>query len=68
MVCQVRGCSRQDRTSALNLARASLLTAGTNEVNLTPFLPRARRARKMNPKNVNDTCSREPRLTHTTPH
>ena len=61
MVCQVRRCSRHDRTSALILFRASLLTAGRNEVNFFPFLPRAARARKVNPKKVNDVCSCEPR-------
>ena len=40
MVCQVRRYKRQRRTSALILARASLLTAGRNEVNFFPFLPR----------------------------
>ena len=63
MVCRVRRCSRQRRTSALILSKASLLTAGRNEVNFFPFLARAARARKVNPKNVNDTCSCEPRRT-----
>ncbi len=49
MVCQVRRCSRQRRTSALIVVGASLLTAGRNEVNFLPFLPRAARARKVNP-------------------
>jgi hypothetical protein len=62
MVCQVRRCSRQRaRTYALIVAWASLLTAGRNEVNFFPFLPRAARARKVNPKNVNEVCSCEPR-------
>jgi hypothetical protein len=30
-------------------------------VNFFPFLPRAARARNVNPKNVNDVCSCEPR-------
>ena len=30
-------------------------------MNFFPFLPRAARARNVNPKNVNDVCSCEPR-------
>jgi len=53
MVCRVAQVAiRQRRTSALILAWASLLTAGRNEVNFFPFLARAARARKVNPKNV----------------
>lgn len=36
-----------------------MVTAGRNEVNFIPFLPRAARARKVNPKNVNYVCSCE---------
>src|SRR5680860_567796 len=43
------------------LFRASLLIAGRTDVNISPFLPRAPRARNVNPKNVNDVCSYEPR-------
>ena len=45
MVCPVRRCSRQDRTSALIFFRASLLTAGRNEVNFFPFLSAGPRGR-----------------------
>src|ERR1017187_1408860 len=54
-------CSRQDRTSALIFFRASLLIAGRNAVNCTPSFRRASRGRNVNPKNVNDVCSAEPR-------
>src|ERR1035437_493843 len=54
-------CSRQDRTSALIFFRASLLIAGRNAVNCTPSPRRARRGRNVNPRNVNDVCSYEPR-------
>ena len=60
-VIPVHRCSRQDRTSALIFFRASLLIAGRNEVNCTPSLRRACRGRNVNPKNVNDVCSAEPR-------
>jgi len=47
MVCQVRRCSRQRaRICALIVARVSVLTAGRNEVDFFPFLPRAARARR----------------------
>jgi hypothetical protein len=46
-VWPVRRCSRQDRTCALALCKASLLIAGRNDVKLRPFLPRALRARKV---------------------
>jgi len=36
----VRRCSRHDRTVALIFFRASLLTAGKNEVKILPFFPR----------------------------
>ncbi len=61
MVWPVRWCSRQDRTVALIFFRASLLTAGRKAVNIVPSFRRAARARKVNPKNVNDVCSCEPR-------
>ena len=54
-------CSRQDRTSALILFKASLLIAGPNPVNTRPFLVRMPRARKVNPRKSNDVCSAEPR-------
>src|SRR6202030_3572788 len=60
-VIPVCRCSRQDRTSALIFFRASLLIAGRNEVNCTPSARCARRGRNVNPKNVNDVCSCEPR-------
>src|SRR2546422_7771545 len=43
------------------LFRSSLLIAGRNEVNCTPSSRRARRGRNVNPRNVNDVCSAEPR-------
>jgi hypothetical protein len=64
-VIPLHRCSRQDRTSALILFRASSLIAGTNEVNCTPSFRRARRDRNVNPRNKNDVCSAEPRtMTH----
>jgi hypothetical protein len=43
-------CSRQERTSALILFRASLLIAGRNEVKTRPCRFLALRARKVNPR------------------
>lgn len=57
----MRRCSRQDRTWALALCKASLLIAGRNDVKLRPFLPRALRARKVKPRKVNDVCSKSAR-------
>jgi hypothetical protein len=54
-------CNRQDRISALIFFRASLLIAGWNEVNRPPSFRRARLGRNVNPRNVNDVCSCEPR-------
>ena len=44
-----------------HVGKGILLTAGKNEVNFFLFLSRAARARKVNPKNVNDMCPCEPR-------
>ncbi|KXX62879.1 hypothetical protein AZG88_27520 [Rhodococcus sp. LB1] len=57
----MRVCSRQDRTAAPISFTASLLSAGRNALKCCPFLCGALRWRNVNPKNVNDVCSREPR-------
>lgn len=56
-----RWCSRQLRTSAPSLLRASLLTAGRKLRNCFPFRSRALRGWNVKPRNVNATCSYEPR-------
>ena len=56
-----RRCSRQKRTVRLIFHRASVLIAGRNEVKQTPCLFLALRARKVNPRNVNDVSSKLPR-------
>ncbi len=57
----VRRCSRQDRTSALILFRASLLIAGRKLLKFLPCLSRALRCRNVKPRKVNAVCSYEPR-------
>ncbi|MFE0063066.1 hypothetical protein [Streptomyces sp. NPDC059003] len=49
--------SRQERISVLIFFWAYLLIAGRKPVKFVPFLFRAPRARKVNPRKVNDVCS-----------
>ena len=57
----MRRWSRQARTVAPIFFKASLLTAGLKPSRILPVLVRTPRGRKVNPRNVNDVCSYEPR-------
>jgi hypothetical protein len=60
-VRSVRRWIRILRSRSLLALSASVLIAGKNPVKFRPFLPRAPRARKVNPRKVNEVCSWSPR-------